>query len=62
VDVFATKLAIAETHATVGECKKRMVIAQADVRPRLPARAALTHDDVSAANRFAAELFHAKAL
>src|SRR4249919_1623179 len=50
VDVFATKLAIAETHATVGECKKRMVFAQADVRPRVPTRAALTYDDVSAAN------------
>jgi hypothetical protein len=62
MDVLATKLAIAETHATVGECKKRMVFAQADVVARVPARAALTHDDVPAANRFAAELFHAKAL
>src|SRR5688500_8045284 len=62
VDVFATKLAVAETDATVRKRKKGMVLAQADVRPRVPARAALTHDDVSAANRFAAELLHAEAL
>ena len=62
VDVFATKLAIAETHATVGECKKRMVFAQADVVARVPLRAALADDDVAGASSFAAELLDAEAL
>src|SRR5688572_719879 len=62
VHIFAAELAVAETDATVDQCKKGMILAQADVVARVPLRAALAHDDVAGANHFAAELLHAKAL
>src|SRR5215213_6647153 len=62
MDKRASKLALAEGDLTVGKCKKRMVLAQADVVARVPFGAALTHDDVAGARRLAAEQFHAEAL
>ena len=62
MDVFAAKLAVAKRDLAVGKCKKRMILAQADVVARVPLGAALTHDDVAGANGFAAELLHAEAL
>src|SRR5689334_3166534 len=62
MDVFATKLAVAERDLTVGKRKKGMILAQADVVPRVPLRAALTHDDVAGARLLAAEQLHAEAL
>src|SRR6185295_11172955 len=62
VDVLAAKLAVSERDQTVSECKKRVILAQADVGPRVPLGAALAHDDIAGANGFAAELLHAEAL
>ena len=62
MDVFAPQLAVAERDLAVGECKKRMVLAQADVVALVPLRSALTHDDVAGARVLAAEQLHAKAL
>src|SRR3954464_9661032 len=39
-----------------------MVLAKADVGPRVPLGAALAHDDVAGANTLAAELLHAEPL
>src|SRR5436309_6554317 len=60
--VLTAELAISERDLAVGKRKQGMVLAQADVRPRVPLGAALTHDDVAGANGFAAELLHAEAL
>src|SRR3954447_5940717 len=62
MDVFATKLAVAERDLTVGKCKKRVVLAQADVVARVPLGAALAHDDVAGAHGLAAELLYAETL
>ena len=55
MDVFAAQLAVAERDLTVGQRKKRMVFAQADVVARVPLRAALTHDDIAGARLLAAD-------
>jgi hypothetical protein len=62
VDVFATKLAVAERDLPVGKCKKRVILAQADVVARVPLRTALTHDDVTGARRLAAEQLYTESL
>src|SRR5262249_9762793 len=62
VDVLASKLAVAERDLAVGQCKKRVILAQADIRPRVPFGAALTHDDVAGEDSLSAELLHAEAL
>src|SRR4028119_1215657 len=49
VDKLAALAAVAKRDSAVTEREKGMVFAQADVGPRVPARAALTHDDVAAA-------------
>src|SRR4029079_12313801 len=61
-DVLATQLAVAERDLAVGECKKRMVLAQADIVARVPLGAALTHDDVAGEDSLSAALLHAEAL
>src|SRR5215208_6382841 len=60
--VLAAELAISERDLAVGQRKQSVILAQADVVARVPLGAALAHDDVSGANRLAAELLHAEAL
>src|SRR3954465_8396199 len=60
--VLAAELAISERDLAVGKCKEGMVLAQADVRPRVPLGAALAHDDVASEDVFPTELLHAEAL
>src|SRR6478672_10590667 len=62
MDVFATKLAVAERDLTGGKCKKGMVLAHADVAAGMPLGSALTHDDVAGEDSLSTELLHAEAL
>ena len=62
VDELAAKLAVAEGDRAVGKRKQGVVLADADVVAGVPARAALTHDNVAGAGRLAAEQFDAEAL
>ena len=48
--------------STAGMVVAAEIVAQANIVARVPFGAALTHDDVAGANRFAAELLHAEAL
>ena len=58
--VFATLAACVETHATTRGGEQRMISATADIHARIDACAALTHDDVTGEDSFAAEFFDAQ--
>src|SRR5918994_201751 len=62
VHELAAKLAVSEGDTAVGKRKEGVVLANADVVAGVPARAALTHDNVAGACRLAAEQFDAEAL
>src|SRR5688500_6059917 len=62
VDELSAQLAVAKCDRAVGECEKGMILADPDVVARVPARAALTHDNIAGAGRLAAEQLDAEAL
>src|SRR5688572_10018864 len=62
VHELAAELAVSEGDTAVGKRKEGVVLANADVVAGVPARAALTHDNVAGAGRLAAEQFDAEAL
>src|SRR5215470_17451235 len=49
-------------HATVNQCKQRVISAQADVLARVPFGSVLSHDDIAGTTRLAAEQLDAEAL
>ena len=62
MDKLASKLAVSEGDRAVGQREQGVVRADADVVAGVPARAALTHDNIAGAGRLAAEQFDAEAL
>src|SRR6516165_2543923 len=48
--------------ATVDQCEQRMILADADIVPRMPLGAALAHDNVAGKTALAAKKLHAQAL
>ena len=60
VDEFAALAATAKRDSTVGQCKQRVVLAEADVGTRIDTRSALANDDVAGDDGFAAELLDAE--
>src|SRR5215475_11951410 len=49
-------------HATVNQCKQRVIPAQADVLARMPFGSVLSHDNIAGTTRLAAEQLDAEAL